>query len=141
MGRYTISRASRFLNISNESLRNYERRGLVSPERESNGYRYFTQRDLDKLQGIHRFRNMGFSMNEIEELMLTADSARVTELLSGAAARLREEQLWAAELERAAFRVADDWRHIGERLGRCELTESPEILRVSMRYNADLTAP
>ena len=125
MGRYTISRASRFLNISNETLRNYERRGLVSPQRADNGYRYFNQQDLDKLQGIHRFRNMGFSMNEIEELMLTADSARVTELLSDAAVRLREEQLWAAELERAAFRIADDWRHIAGRLNRCELTESP----------------
>ena len=59
MSRYNISKASKTLNISSELLRHYERLGLIEPKRAENGYRFFNAQDLDKLQGIRRYRNMG----------------------------------------------------------------------------------
>jgi DNA-binding transcriptional MerR regulator len=80
MGKYNISKTSKTVNISNELLRHYERLGLIEPERGENGYRFFSFRDLDKLQGIRRFRNMGFSLAEMEKLMYTGDYEQVGEL-------------------------------------------------------------
>ena len=84
MSKYNISKTSRFLGISSELLRHYERLGLIEPERHENGYRIFDYRQIDKLQGIRRFRNMGFSLAEIDRLIGCAAYDEVGALLEKA---------------------------------------------------------
>lgn len=56
--------------VNIETLRYYERRGLLPPpEREKNGYRRYTSAALDRIRFIKRAQGLGFSLEEIEELM------------------------------------------------------------------------
>lgn len=70
----TIGDAARRSGISPESIRHYERIGLLpSPVRGDNGYRYFSQETLDRLATIRAWRDIGMSLDEIRELSTATD--------------------------------------------------------------------
>lgn len=59
-----------------ETVRYYERRGLMSaPSRRPSGYRSYEARDLDRLRFIRRGKALGFSLEEIRELLRLSASA------------------------------------------------------------------
>ena len=138
MSKYNISKTSRFLGISSELLRHYERLGLIEPERHENGYRFFDYRQIDKLQGIRRFRNMGFSLAEIDRLIDCASYDEFGALLQKALERNRWNILWMTELERANRTLVEEWRQLPQSLGRCDEVLSPEIVRVDIRHNSQV---
>ena len=66
---YTISEASKILNVSSETLRHYDRINLVKPtfiDPES-GYRYYSKKDIIKLSTIKTLRIMDLSLEEIKK--------------------------------------------------------------------------
>lgn len=135
MKKYSISKASHFLNISSELLRYYERLGLIEPERSEKGYRFFDYRDIDKLQGIRRYRNMGFSMTEMDRLIDRAEYDEVASLYRSSLRKTRKEVAWLTELAAATAQMVDEWEALESNIGRIEITTSPEILRVELRRN------
>ncbi len=68
MREYNISEVAKMFGISSESLRNYERKGLIAPLRGENGYRTYTKPDIYSLSGIRFLRNAGFSLEDVEKL-------------------------------------------------------------------------
>ena len=138
MRKYSISKTSRFLGISNELLRHYERLSLIEPERSENGYRFFGSRDIDKLQGIRRYRNMGFSLSEMDKLIYTGDFDEVRALYETCRARTRRELLWQEELLACSERILAEWDAIGRGDFACRRVVSPAILRVNIRVNDEI---
>lgn len=56
-----------------ETIRFYEKQGLMSePVRGENGYRRYSQNAIEELQFIRRGRLLGFSLDEIAQLMTLA---------------------------------------------------------------------
>ena len=55
--RYTISVAAELVNVHPQTLRHYEREGLIRPQRGKGKIRYFTQDDIDSIQLIRRLVN------------------------------------------------------------------------------------
>lgn len=62
---YRIGEVSKLFDIGTDSLRYYERLGIVVPHRASNGYRVYGLKDLYKLSIIKDLRGLGFSMKQI----------------------------------------------------------------------------
>ncbi|WP_131671375.1 MerR family transcriptional regulator [Pseudomonas parakoreensis] len=54
---------------SRHTLRYYEQIGLISPLRQTNNYRVYTERTLQDLDFIQRAQSMGFSLGEIGEIL------------------------------------------------------------------------
>lgn len=70
---FTIGDAARRCGISPESIRHYERIGLLpEPLRGDNGYRHYSQEGLDRLATIRAWRDIGMSLDEIRSLNATA---------------------------------------------------------------------
>lgn len=69
MNKYTIKQVSGILNISKDTLRYYDKMGLISPNREENKYRLYTDETLMELMYIQVLKYAGFSLIEIKELM------------------------------------------------------------------------
>jgi MerR family Zn(II)-responsive transcriptional regulator of zntA len=68
--RYKIGELVAQLKINKETVRYYEKIGLLSkPERRENGYRTYTENDLQKLLFILIAKRYGFSLKEIKELL------------------------------------------------------------------------
>lgn len=58
------------MNISVDAIRFYESKGLiVSGQRSAGGYRIFDYTELEKLQFIQRAKKVGFTLDEISELL------------------------------------------------------------------------
>jgi len=68
MGQFSIKQVSMQLKISKDTLRYYDKLGLVSPTRGENKYRYYTGQDIFDLQYIQVLTFTGFSLAEIKQL-------------------------------------------------------------------------
>ena len=68
MGQFSIRQASIMLKIPRDTLRYYDKMGLVCPIRGDNNYRYYTQQDIFDLQYIQVLSFAGFSLSEIGRL-------------------------------------------------------------------------
>jgi len=66
----TIGRLAREAGINLETVRFYERRGLLpKPPRSASGYRLFPADAARRLRFIKRAQDLGFSLREIQELL------------------------------------------------------------------------
>ncbi len=70
---YTISELASEFDISPSSIRFYEDKGLLSPERTSGNQRIYTQRERVRLKLILRGKRFGASLEEIAEMIGVAD--------------------------------------------------------------------
>lgn len=67
---FTIGALAEQAGVSVDTLRHYEREGLLAPERRSPaGYRAYGSGSLERLQFILRAKELGFSLQEIRELL------------------------------------------------------------------------
>lgn len=62
---YSVSQLSKLAGVSVRTLHHYDQKGLLKPNRGSNGYREYTQRHLILLQQIMVYRELDFSLDEI----------------------------------------------------------------------------
>lgn len=60
---------SDLLNISMDSLRNWEMNGLLSVKRKENGYRVYTEEDIRRLKIIRSLRYANYSLESILRLL------------------------------------------------------------------------
>ena len=65
-----IGQLGKRTGVSAKTIRYYEDTGLIpKPRRQSNGYRVYSEKDVEILKFIHRSRELGFSMEEVTELL------------------------------------------------------------------------
>ena len=70
MRRLTIGWAAREAGIGVETVRFYERQGLLAePPRTESGYRDYSPDVVNRLLFIRRAKELGFTLNEIKELL------------------------------------------------------------------------
>ena len=70
MTAFTIGKLAEAAGVHVETIRYYERRGLLAPPpRSASGYRQYSPDDLWRLQFIARGKRLGFTLAEIAEVM------------------------------------------------------------------------
>lgn len=69
----TIGKLAAAAGVNVETVRYYERRGLIVQPVSSGGYRRYGAAHLERLAFIRRAQGMGFSLDEIAELMQLND--------------------------------------------------------------------
>ena len=70
MAGITIGQLARQADVGIETVRFYERRGLIEdPPRRSSGYRQYPPDTVERLRFIKRAKELGFSLNEIGDLL------------------------------------------------------------------------
>ena len=66
----TIGALARDSGVNLETIRFYERSGLLpEPRRSPSGYRHYQEMDVRRLRFIRRGRELGFSLEEIRSLL------------------------------------------------------------------------
>ncbi|MFW5931016.1 MAG: MerR family transcriptional regulator, partial [Desulfosalsimonas sp.] len=61
------------LDISTRAIRFYEEKGLISPGRTKGNHRIYNKRDRARLKLILRGKRLGYSLDEISEMIGMAD--------------------------------------------------------------------
>ena len=65
-----IGRLARHAGVAIDTVRYYERQGLLpAPKRRASGYRVYGAGDIARLRFIRRAKDMGFSLQEIADLL------------------------------------------------------------------------
>ncbi len=64
-----ISEVAQKTGLSTKQIRDYEKAGLLTTQRSENGYRQYETNDLINLQFIAQARAVGFSLQQIAELL------------------------------------------------------------------------
>lgn len=123
---YKIGEISTLLGIPAETLRFYEKRGLLHPEKlPQNGYRSYSLGDLYRLLDIIFYRRLDLGLEDIRHLLTTADFAAITQLLAQQQEALEQkiarETLTLKKLET----VRRSWQQIPELLGHFVRTAFP----------------
>ncbi|MEJ0059485.1 MAG: MerR family transcriptional regulator [Terricaulis sp.] len=110
----TIARLAGAAGVGVETVRYYQRRGLMpTPKKSGGAYRTYGQGDLERLIFIRRAQGAGFSLEEIQELLSldrSNDKKRVRELA--------RERLVALDLKITELREAQS--ALTKLLGVCE---------------------
>ena len=66
---FHIKEAAELSGVSIKTLRHYDKIGLLVPVKSENGYRTYSQDDLERLQVILYYKYLGFSLDQIAELL------------------------------------------------------------------------
>src|SRR6185312_7994927 len=74
----TIGAVAKRVGVAIDTIRYYEREGLLpEPERRASGYRSYREGTIAQLRFIRRAKDLGFTLEEIRELLaLSADRQR-----------------------------------------------------------------
>ena len=95
---YVISVAAELTGVHPQTLRIYERKGLLDPARTVGGSRRYSERDIQRLRRIQDLTNAGLNLEGVRRVMeLEAEVARLEKELAEVK-RLAQEQ--AAQIHR-----------------------------------------
>jgi len=110
MSTLTIGKLANAADVGIDTVRFYERAGLLNkPRRTASGYRLYAASDVARLRFIRRAKALGFSLEEIAELLRLNDGGgRRGAVRALAGRRLAEIEQKLAELSR----MRDTLRHL-----------------------------
>ena len=70
-----ISEVAKLVGLSSKQIRDYEKSGLLKPaQRSLSGYRHYEEKDLERLRFIRHSRDVGFSLQQIHQLLQLQDN-------------------------------------------------------------------
>ncbi len=112
-GVFMISVAAELANMHPQTLRMYESRGLIEPQRSAKGTRLYSQEDVEKLRRIQEMTaELGLNLAGVERVL------RLEEEIESMHARIEQIEL---EALRAKVRLANELEEV-RRSFRAELT-------------------
>lgn len=128
--KYKIGDVARILGVSTDILRYYERKGVVTPEKdENNDYRYYDSWHINFLMDCLWFKNYGFSIEQIADMVRIPSTQELGGLFS-----LKEDEL-RAHIRRCQLLLRRSEEHraalatIDRLLYKCEIARSGEYVR------------
>ncbi len=112
----TISKIAKEIGINIETVRFYERKGLIKqPVKPLQGYRQYPTETVNRIRFIRRSQELGFTLSEIEGLLSLNDSPcnQVEELAKKKLVAIQTKQADLLLLEKALL----------EHIGQCQSNE------------------
>jgi MerR family transcriptional regulator/heat shock protein HspR len=100
-GVYVISVAAELAGVHPQTLRIYERRGLLDPARTGGGSRRYSQHDIERLRRIHELTAAGLNLAGVKAVMELEDEVV---RLRGQVDRLAREAREAIERTHRQYR-------------------------------------
>jgi DNA-binding transcriptional MerR regulator len=107
---------------SRHTLRYYEQIGLISPLRQTNNYRVYTEQTLQDLDFIQRAQSMGFSLGEIGEI-LDAQRNKLIDCADGA--KLIEKKM--AEIKQKIANFQSIYRYLDQERASLEASAAQQL--------------
>jgi len=124
---YRIQEASKLTGVSRDMIRHYEKLHLLSPSREDNRYRLYSDEDLLKIVLIRFYSNMGIPLSTLTEHSRDGDVSMLTQDLAAQTERLELMQRQLATKTQAAKQTLESLRQY-------ESAISYQIAPIETRY-------
>jgi MerR family mercuric resistance operon transcriptional regulator len=115
----TIGELARRAGVGVETIRFYQRRGLLAePPRPAGGIRHYGEPALDRLRFVRAAQRLGFSLDEVTELLALDDGQQCGAARAQAERKLADVRARVADLQRIEQALADLVAHCGRAKAR-----------------------
>lgn len=84
------------VGMTKRAVKYYEEKGLLSVDKDNNGYRNYTAQDVETLKKISVYRKLGISIKDIQSLLETGDKSILLRIYQE---KVQEKVLKDSELE------------------------------------------
>lgn len=123
---YRIGDLANLMGLSRDTLRYYEKRGILPSRKGENGYRYYTDPDICRMISILYQRKMDFGLNDIENLWAKGDSIDALAQMMDNRLKEEEEEIRRHQQTIARLRMSrSDCENIKNHLNQVILKDSP----------------
>jgi MerR family mercuric resistance operon transcriptional regulator len=122
-----IGELSKRTSCNIETIRYYERVGIIDPPPRKGKYRDYGPKDVERLRFIRRGRELGFSLDEVRTLLSLAPRQDIhcDEVQEIAERHLRSVRSRIADLDRMERALSSMVERCGDnRTGRCPVVQS-----------------
>lgn len=132
---FTIKKTALESGVGVETIRFYERKGLITPTyRSSAGYRFFSDQVIKQILFIKRAQALGFSLSDIKELLSLSQSSL------NARQEVYQKTIAKIELVRKKIEELKIIKHSLEKLVECCKGEGPiEECPIIQAFESHLT--
>jgi DNA-binding transcriptional MerR regulator len=116
----SVSKLAKQFGLSRATILYYEKEGLLDPAtRASNGYRFYGEKEIERLRRICGYRSYGVPVRDIRELLERESDATIERVLRRRFDQLEEEIGILREQQRALVKI----------LERSELNRQPSMTK------------
>jgi len=129
---FSIGEAAKAVNMTSETLRHYDRAGLVQPGRKDKwtNYRYYTEQDIILLNTVRALRQMDLPLKKIKEVLAYDDLQRIIDFMDEAERRADEK---IASIQYAKARIQSAKRDYEKKLQARQHLDRPLVKRFPKR--------
>ncbi len=107
---YRSGNISKLCNVNKETLRYYERKGLIhEPVRSDAGYRLYPEDTINRIMFIKRIQELGFTLSEIDKLLgvVDKDDVRCADINDFVVQKLEDVQSKIRDFQRIETMLKD----------------------------------
>ena len=135
---YMIKELARLYGVGTDTLRYYERLGLIRPRRGENGYRLYSLRDIYRLTIIRDLRQLGFSTDRISAYLDDLNISNTQALLEEEQGLVRQRIQQLCQIDRA---ISERQKHLKEHaaLPAGEISVRSISERPCLLFNTDIS--
>lgn len=134
---FSIGGLAQRAEVAVDTIRYYEREGLLpSPRRRPSGYREYDDSAVERVRFIRRAKTLGFTLDEIRELLL-----READRDHGVGAIRQQAQARLAELDRRIAELMATRHRLAALVEACPGEGAPEDCPILGSIHDDTTHP
>ncbi len=104
---FSVGEAAKAVHTTSETLRHYDRIGLVKPSKkdEWTNYRYYTEQDIIRLNTVRALQLMDLSLQEIKKVLEYDDLEKIIDFLAQAEKKA-DEKMAALQYSKSKIQLA-----------------------------------
>ena len=104
---FSVGEAARAVHTTSETLRHYDRIGLVKPSKkdEWTNYRYYTEQDIVRLNTVRALQLMDLPLQEIKKVLEYDDLEKIVDFLAQAEKKA-DEKIAALQYSKSKIQLA-----------------------------------
>ena len=80
------------VDLTKRAIKYYEEQGLISVNKDKNGYRNYSEEDVKTLKEISVYRKLGISIKDIKVLLNTKDKQLLENIYKEKLSKIKENQ-------------------------------------------------
>lgn len=128
MNEKTVGMLSKFTGVSVHTIKYYEKIGLISSERgEQSNYRFYGVKSCTDIYECVKYRNMGFSLKEIQCLFAGGKENLLEELLEKRSDELSKQADQIMKMKTLVEKYRKELREFERRSGQWYIEECPDF--------------
>ncbi len=128
MNEKTVGMLSKFTGVSVHTIKYYEKLGLISSNRrEQSNYRSYDVQSCTDIYECIKYRNMGFPLKEIQQLLKNGDNALLSSLLEKRSQELAAEATELLNTRELIENYRKELADLDRKLGNWYIEDCPNV--------------